>query len=270
MQITDYQAYGKDLKQIFKLPTMPVAVRFFEKEEDVPEGVIFPMRDLGKHMAFCQAVTCARKAGTAIALRKEDEWCWNPLVGFGRVSCKPGEAAFDEIVKVLGIDDRQKAEEFLDNFPKLELGKYAVTALAPLEKTPFEPDVVLIYGLPGTVNRMFLLEKAMTGKHIHSIFDGIDSCIYSTVPSFLTGECRVTFPDPGDQERAGAGQDEVIFTLPRERLTPFVERARAGARFTPPPAAIPPELELDFARPPFYNALYEIWGLDKGKDWSFG
>ena len=28
------------------------------------------------------------------------------------------------------------------------------------------------------------------------------------------------------------------------------------------------EMKYDFARPPFYNTLYEMWGLDTGKDWD--
>lgn len=269
MELSVYRDYGLALEQAYALPTKPVAVKWFEKAAEVPEGVLFPLRDLGKHMAFCQAVTCARKAGTAVAMGKRDQWCWNPLVGFGQVSCQPGEAAFDEVVKVLGIEDKQKAEDFLAAFPRLPLDRYEAVAVAPLSDTPFVPDVVLVYAAPEVVNRMFLVLKALTGQHIRSVFDGIDSCVYSTVPSFLTGECRVTFPDPGDQERAGASGEEVILTLPEPQLKPFMERVQRAARFQPPKAAIPPELELDFARPPFYNALNKLWGLDLGRDWSF-
>lgn len=268
MDLTSCHKLGLQLEQVYSLPTKPVAVKWFERAAEVPEGVLFPVRDLGKHMALCQAVTCARKAGTAVALGKQDHWCWNPLVGFGMVPCRPGDAAFDEVVKVLGIEDRVKARAFLAAFPRLPQDQYEAVAVAPLSDTPFLPDVVLIYGLPGVINRMFLTLKAMTGRNIISVFDGIDSCVYSTVPSFLTGECRVTLPDPGDQERAGAGADEVILTLPAALLDGFAQRIDRSAGFQRPKPPIPPELELDFARPPFYNTLYRLWGLEEGKDWN--
>lgn len=36
------------------------------------------------------------------------------------------------------------------------------------------------------------------------MFDGIDSCIYCTVPTYKDGVFRVTFPDPGEVECARA------------------------------------------------------------------
>ena len=30
------------------------------------------------------------------------------------------------------------------------------------------------------------------------------------------------------------------------------------------------DCELDFPRPPFYNKLFELWGLEQGEDWKLG
>ena len=94
------------------------------------------------------------------------------------------------------------------------------------------------------------------------MFDGIDSCIYCTVPSFLENEYRITFPDPGDRERARARDDEVILTVPAGRMTEFMDSIELNDRMMGFSDKLF-EINLDFPHPFFYNDLFEMWGLDK-------
>jgi uncharacterized protein (DUF169 family) len=128
--------------------------------------------------------------------------------------------------------------------------------------------VVIIYGDTAQTNHMIRCIKGAIGGCFTSVFDGIDSCIYCTVPSFLNNEYRVTFPDPGDRERARAGDDEAILTVPMGRMEEFMGAIRMTNRFMGHSQRMF-DFNLDFARPPFYNKLFEIWGLDKGEEWSF-
>ena len=126
----------------------------------------------------------------------------------------------------------------------------------------------LSYAEAAKVNHMCRSIKTAIGGTFTSTFDGIDSCIYCTVPTFTKGEFRITFPDPGDRERARAGDDEMILTIPGGRLQEFMEvfekrhqRGGFGDRLF--------EFNLDFAHPPFYNTLFEMWGLDNdGRTWD--
>ena len=90
MEIKDLNRYGEVLETSLKLRTMPIGVKFCESEADVPKEAVYPKEKFGKHMALCQAFSYARMKGMTIAMRKEDHWCWNPLVGFGNVDCDPG------------------------------------------------------------------------------------------------------------------------------------------------------------------------------------
>jgi uncharacterized protein (DUF169 family) len=134
MEVRDYNQYGKQLEETFKLRSMPIALKWFEKLEDVPKEAVFPKRDLGKHMAMCQAFSYSRMKGMTIAMTKEDHWCWNPLIGYGSVECVPGQPQFDEVCKYIGIPDREKAEKFFKKFPRLPLSKYVATVTAPLQR----------------------------------------------------------------------------------------------------------------------------------------
>lgn len=97
---------------------------------------------------------------------------------------------------------------------------------------------------------------------VRSEFDPIDSCIYSVVPVLLTGQYRITLPDPGDYERAMAGEDEIIFSVPRDKIAGLVsglkqlEERKTGYLYHTM------EMRPDFPRPEFYKRLFKMWGLD--------
>lgn len=267
MTIEQYKEFGAKLEQSFKLETMPIGLKWLEKASDAPEGTVFPKRDLGKHMALCQAFSYARMKGMTVGLGKEDHWCWNPLIGYGNVECVRGQEQFDEVVKYIGIPDKEKAADFFANFPRLPVGKYEAVVIAPLKRIKFEPDVVMIYAEPAKINHMCRCIKGVIGGTFKSEFDGIDSCIYCTVPSFLNNEYRVTLPDPGERERARCRDVDIILTIPGKRMDEFTGALNLDSPF----GAFGNnmfEFNLDFGHPPFYNKLFEIWGLDKGEEWK--
>ena len=268
MDSEQYRRYGEELEQMMKLRSYPIALKFFEKKEDVPADAIFPKRDLGKHMAMCQTFTYTRMMGKTVAMTKEDHWCWNPLIGYGHVECLPGQPQFDEVCKYISIPDPEKAAKFFEKFPRLPMDKYEAVVTAPLKSASFEPDVVIIYAPVAKINHLVRCIKAATGDYVRSVFDGIDSCIYCTVPSFQENEYRVTFPDPGDRERARARDDEVILTVPGKRMKEFMDSVEATDKFMPFGDYLF-NLELDFPHPPFYNNLFRMWGLEEGDEWEF-
>ena len=262
MELEQYRQAGETLERLMKLRTHPIAVKWFEKLEDVPEGAVVPSRDLGKRMAFCQTTALTRMRGMTIAMTKHDHRCWNPLVGFGNVPCEPGSESFEEVLKYLGIADHDKASAFFAAFPRLPQGKYEAVVTAPLAKVTFEPDVVMVYGDTAQINHLIRCVKGVTGAYVKSEFDGIDSCIYATVCPFQSGEYRVTFPDPGDRERARAGDDEVILSFPAGKLAELVPEVVASDSRGMGHDFSRMELDFDFWRPPFYETLFKMWGLE--------
>lgn len=254
--------YGRDLETLLKLRTFPVAVKWYENRDNIPKEAVFPKRDMGKSISFCQAKAMSRTKGLTIAMAVEDHWCWNPLVGFGCVDCSPNTPAFDEIIKYIGIPDMKKAAEFFANFPRLPLSRYEAVVTAPLKSASFIPDVILIYANTDQTNFMLRMAKSVSGTTTKTELDGIDSCIYATVVPFLTGEFKVTFPDPGDRERALARDDEVIFSIPIGLLEEFVRTLKIMDSFGMRYDFSRTEYPLEFSRPPFYDTLFKMWGLD--------
>jgi uncharacterized protein (DUF169 family) len=128
--------------------------------------------------------------------------------------------------------------------------------------TEFEPDLVLIYSNTAQLRSLLLAAKYTEGSLVRSQFDPINSCLYAIVPVLDTGEYRITIPDPGEYERAMAGEDEIIFSVPKEKLTGLIQGLghfeKRGMGYT----QLAMEMKFDFPRPPFYKDLFQMWDLD--------
>ena len=244
--IADYNRWGQELETSLKLSTSPIAVKMLEKESDIPEGAIRPKRDKGYHLSQCQAFAITRRQGMAIAMLKEDHWCWAPLLAYGMVD-DPHHPIVDAFVSL----------------PRFERGKYIGMVTAPLKSANFEPDIVLIYSNTAQLRDMLSAVVFQEKTLVKSEFNPIDSCVYAVVPVITGGQYRITLPDPGEYSRAFAGDDEIIFSVPKEKLAALVEGVKRAADMKKKPEDWSHLLlRPDFPRPDFYKELFKKWGLD--------
>jgi uncharacterized protein (DUF169 family) len=261
-------ARHESIKEFLGLKFPPVALKLVTGGEAAPEAAYRPSAH-GKHLALCQAFALARRDGKTIYMGEEDHWCWNPLIAFGHVKCEEkGDPGFETICSVIGVEDPGAAEKFVSSFMKLPYKKYDGVLIAPLDRADFPPDVLLIYCEPGQL-RTILLATRRSGQLVRSEFDALDSCLYATIPPLLTGDYRITFPDPGEYERALTDDHTVIFSVPTVKLGEFfgfVEKLLdAGTSWR----SFSLEIKEDFPRPPFYDEVFKAWGLDTGDDLKY-
>ena len=121
-----------------------MAVKLLEKETDIPEGAKRPLRDFGYHLAQCQAFHLTRCDGQTIAMLKEDQWCFEPVTGFGLA--EPPERFLQGYNRYpRDVATLKAGENYASEFPCLEVGRYVGIVAAPLMTTNFEPDLVVIY-----------------------------------------------------------------------------------------------------------------------------
>jgi uncharacterized protein (DUF169 family) len=247
-QIEEYNRLGEELERLLILRTSPLAVKMLENEADIPAGAIRPKRDRHGHIAQCQAFALSRRERLCVAMLKEDSWCWAPLVGYGLVDWRP---AADVILP------RGQAEMM----PRFEQGRYIGLVSAPLKTANFEPDLVLVYSNTAQLRNLIPVVRDKEKTLVSSEFDPIDSCVYSVVPVVLNGQYRITLPDPGECKRALAGEDEIIFSIPRSKIELIVAGLRSAEDkkrgYTHPGL----EMTADFPQPDFYRKLFEIWGM---------
>jgi len=243
-----------------------VAVKLVEEDESiVPADAMRPKEHTGHHLGLCQALALARREDRTVYMRKEDHWCWSPLISFGMVPWERGTPGFNSVAERIEITDREKGEAFLENLPRLPMNKYKGLLLAPLDKAGFVPDITLVYCKNHQLLKAMLAIKSQTGVPTENIMTPLDSCIFSIIPPLQDGNYRVTLPDPGELARALTPEDDIILTIPRQRDEEFYKGVQywldLGAR-----GNFNPIVKEDFQRPAFYNFLFQEWGLDTDKE----
>ncbi|NLV31933.1 MAG: DUF169 domain-containing protein [Acidobacteria bacterium] len=255
--------YGNDLLNMLVLRTYPIAIKMLKDESGIPAGAVRPKRDLGEHYSACQAFGIVRRRGTALAMFLEDHWCFEPIIGYGLV--EPPADFMEGSGSAFFVQDRAAARKRTQEISLLPHGKYAGMVLAPLHKANFEPDLTVFYCNASQLRHMLFALLLKSGTRVTSTIDPLWSCVHSVVPPLLTGECQVTVPDPGEFERGGVGDDEMMFTVPASRMEEMMygvyhyEKAGMGYR------SFGREMKGDFAQPPFYLDYFRKWGLDAPK-----
>ena len=267
MTVNEFNELGQRLEQILGLRYAPIALRVHRSGDELPTDTYRPWRDKQKHLAMCQAFAAVRRNREAITMLKEDHWCVWPLVSYGLVEVPPEQA--EELGTHLFIQDKARGVRyFKEEYPRLNDKNVIGFSVAPLAECSFAPDLATIYCRPAQIRSLQMAAKFATGEMLHLTLDPVDSCVHSTIPVLNGQQFNITFPDPGEYERALSNEDEVMFTVRADMLPPLVAAletlAKAGFGYK----QLKMDMSLDFPRPKFYNEAFAAWGLQTGPEWS--
>ena len=270
MQIEAYNQLGEALNRLLILRYSPIALRMIYDESEIPDGSLRPARDRGERLAMCQAFAMVRRQRRALTMLKEDHWCVWPLVSYGMVPLEPED--YDYMGDKFFMKDPERSKRYLrEEYPMLKQANKPIGfTLAPLESCAFEPELVCIYCRPAQIRSLLMSAKFHSGEMLKVTLDPVDSCVHSTIPVLNGQDYNITFPDPGEYERAMTDEDEVMFTLRTEKLEELVSGlqflSRAGFGYQ----ELAMDMPVNFPRPEFYNVMFEKWGLERGTLWRKG
>lgn len=266
--IEQFNNLADRLQELLRLRCSPIAMKVLYAEDEIPEGSLRPQRDLGGHLAMCQAFGMVRRERKALTMLKEDHWCVWPLVSYGLVELDADD--LDYMGHKLFFADQEKGVAFLrDQYPRLRTDRRPIGfALAPLETANFIPDLISIYCLPSQLRTIMMGVRFLTGEMLDVSFDSVDSCVHSTIPVMNGKAFNITIPDPGDFERSLTCEDEMIFTLRGEKLEALTETMESLASRGFGYKNMAYKLTLDHPRPKFYNDMFRKWGLDTDGVWG--
>jgi uncharacterized protein (DUF169 family) len=252
--------YGTDLLNMLVLRTYPIAIKMLKDETEIPQGAVRPKKDLGEHYSACQAFGIVRRRGTSLAMFIEDHWCFEPIIGYGLAETPK------EFLEGSGSDffiqNKAAAKARNNAIPILPYGQYKGMVLSPLHKANFEPDLTVIYCNPTQLRHMLFSMMLKNGYRVSSTIDPLWSCVHSVVPSLLTGECEVTVPDPGEFERGGVGDDEMMLTVPAVRMEELMSGIYHYDKMGMGYRSFGRDIRGNFKQPPFYKEYFKKWGLD--------
>jgi uncharacterized protein (DUF169 family) len=226
MDLTTLYDYSDELVKRLHLRTYPLAVKLIEREEQIPQEAMRPMRDEGYHYDLCQAFALCRREATTVALLIDDMWCFEPVIGYGMA--EPPQGFLDGKNRYpQDVASMEAGSHYAADLPKMPIGKYIGVVAAPLHKTTVVPDVVAIYADSEQISLLLLAREHKDGHDLSLHLSSHAACVYGIVPSMKSGECNIAIPCRGDHYNAMAGNDEMIFSMPLAKI----DEIMTGLRF---------------------------------------
>ncbi len=215
--MNEFNDYGRRIEEQIRPMTYPLAVKMLEDEEEIPPEAKRPARDFGKCMSTCQCLSLSRRFGVVVAQTLGDMWCPEPVIGFGLA--EPPKYFLEGHTRYPGgVGSLEAGANWAAEFPRLDAGRYVGVVSAPLRTASFEPDVAVIYCNSAQLLRLLLGLAYWDGRDINTVLGGHSACVYAVVPCMLKGECQASVPCRGDRGYAGAQDDEMIFSIPKNRI----------------------------------------------------
>jgi len=221
MELSVLNEYGDKIERYLKLKTFVLAIKLLESKKDIPSIAKRPKKDFGYHLSLCQALAISRREGTSLAMLKEDMWCFEPVIGLGLAKAPQyfleGHNRFPGTARTL-----EAGRNWAQSLPHFELGKYEGIAFAPLSKTTFEPDIIMLYCDPTQLTQILIAINWIDGNDINCRLSGHAGCVYSIVPVIQNKQFQVSVPCIGDRKRAMAQNDELVFSAPVKKVGDLV------------------------------------------------
>lgn len=227
--LKEYAEKGAELKNMVALQRI-VGLKFCKSIEEIPEKARQPLRDFKIHMNICQAINQARTAGFTIGLALEDNYCLAGASLFGLTkfpfSFYPHHAK--------DKDGAEKLEAiFKERDSLIPVGTYEAIVVSPFDRLQIEPDVIIIYGVPGQVGR---IAKAFTwwGDTVSALYFGALGCS-AIVVSYVRQQPILCIPAGGEKILAGTNDYEMDIVFPAARLDDVLEGFKGTQRMLPYP-----------------------------------
>jgi uncharacterized protein (DUF169 family) len=146
----------------------------------------------------------------------------------------PEKLESDEMLVGYGIFGNAAAGQCtVCSMPRLPLGEYAAVALSPLAETPFEPDVVIVEGLPEQIMWVALAERFEEGGRLEFSTAVLQAtCVDGAVRPFVEQRINASFGCYGCRDATDFGPEECVIGFPGhdlERIVAALEQLAAKA-----------------------------------------
>lgn len=231
----DYVEIAKKVYRAIGLKKHLVAVKFFDNEKTIPEGFPRPKSP----MYYCEAVGHAMQGETLLMLR-EDHGCDRGAYMLGVKEPSTTIANGELYARAHMVESARAGKRLIDQAPKIPVGNTAAILLTPLEKTKFDPDVVLAAVTPHQALVILNASNYQTGIEIQLPFQILCSfCAYATALPYRKGQVNATIPQEQSRKRSNLSNEEMIVGIPGEmieRIAEVIERLCC---------VVPSNLELD-------------------------
>lgn len=256
---------GRCLDEMVRPATYPLAVKLLEDGE-LPQKAMFPVKNFGNRLALCQGLGIVRRFGMTVAFGPDDHQCPPALMAFGlkedSKNWRKGLMAYPFYAETPEIG----ASLNESHLPRMNQSENRHILIAPLSRTEFIPDVVMVYGNSAQMHRLIMAAAYKTGKPITATLTERMGCLRAIIIGIQSGDYQVTIPGSGERALAFCGEDEMVFTIPRVRFEEICSglegTQKAGGMRYP---TIYPALLKSPLFPPQFDAVMEDLGIKPDK-----
>ena len=201
----------------FDFDVPPVGVKFLAKPPDMVERI-------EENMALCEMLKTAQD-GNAFFADAENHTCEAGLyvLGQGDVAEPYINGEFGAGLKI--FEDPRSAARLYHHIPKIGKGVVNYIALSPLDKLPFEPDVLIIMADTNQTEILLRATSYRTGKMWVSKFTPAIGCAWTFTYPYLTGELNyfITGLGHGMKRRKLFPEGRQIISIPFDLLPSLLE-----------------------------------------------
>jgi uncharacterized protein (DUF169 family) len=221
--IVDYARSSEILSTSLKLKGSPVALAFATSKDEIPPG----MTIVDKTLRHCMMVSLARNEGRTFYATSDKHECNGGGWALGLKELTPTLKTGQFYFKLGKFASAPASERTMNSIPHLRTGETIATMYAPLEKTPFTPQVILIVANPWAMLKLTQSSLFRLGGRVHSEFSGIQSvCSDAVAQTYLTGKPNFSLGCDGSRKFSGIGDDEMVMGFPAEMLPEIVDAVK--------------------------------------------
>ncbi|MCX6692092.1 MAG: DUF169 domain-containing protein [Methanoregula sp.] len=211
----NYAEASETLKKVLGLNGSPVAIKFATSNEEIPSG----MEELDKTIRHCMMVSIARTEGKTFYATVGKHECNGGAWALGLKELTPTLKTGEFYFKLGKFASSAACKRTIDKVSHLNFGDTYATLYAPLEKTPFTPQIIIIIANPRGMLKLAQSSLFRLGGRIYAEFSGIQSvCSDATAQTYLTGRPNFSLGCDGSRKFSGIGDDEMVMGLPAEML----------------------------------------------------
>lgn len=222
----NYAEASETLKKYLKLSGSPVAFRFVTKKEEIPAG----MQKSDKTIRHCTMVGIARKEGKVFYATSENHECNGGAWSLGLREITETLKNGDFYYKLGKFESSAACKRTIDRVARLETGSTYATLYAPLEKTPFDPQVVIIVASPWAMLKLSQSTLFRVGGRINAEFAGIQSvCSDACAQTYQNGHINFSLGCDGSRKFSGIEDAEMVIGIPAELLPELTESLKVVA-----------------------------------------
>ena len=260
MELEQYHKLASALDKYLKFEAFPLAIKMIEDEDEIPEKVVRPSKNMNKRLMMCQGFGICKSVGRSMAFTAEDTCCMEGATRLGWLD-RADYLEDGSAIMALGLAKDADVAQTLET-GKPALGpefNYKGMIISPLGWTRVEPQLVVMYLNAARLARCLDSITGETGEVISAHTNGRGgTCIWGIAWVILNKKPTFVIPPIGEFRFAGHQDDEIIFVLPTSYLPILrdgLERThKAGQRF--PVARF---IEVEPAYPPAYRYNWETY-----------